>query len=273
MRGSQVIGSNVSPQLFIGSLETSGTSATDIYNDVMSTGWLQENTDIIGGIYYGHEDAKGIEDMRLVSDFIHSRGKELIWIPYYTGDLDVLTDKIDNVDSYNNPLFDVAVVQSNSFYGASVDKIEAIFGWVSENNGRLANGTRIGLEMEYDMGLVTGRKDDPNTALQKRQILNAYLAKLDALQAMGTPIIVYSGGPNEQGYNDIRFNRNTHNSGNHIPYWEGIDESAYAYGVHYSDFPDRYLDSNPIYDLNDYIYNGKWNPTLSSSMWLDNPKK
>ena len=81
------------------------------------------------------------------------------------------------------------------------------------------------------------------------------------------PIGVYSGGPNEQGYRDIRNNTNTHNSGNHIPYWEGIDETAYATRVHYNHFPNAYPYGNLIYDINDYIYNGNMSDELNR--WLE----
>ena len=60
-------------------------------------------------------------------------------------------------------------------------------------------------------------------------------------------------------------------TGNHIPYWDGIVEEWYAYGVHYADFPYKYS-GNLVYDLNDYIYNGIWKPELSSELWLDPPK-
>ena len=285
LRGAGQIGGGTTPHLFVGSTEKEGTSAITIYNDIVETAWLQGNTDIIGGIYYGQENASVLSDMQEVSVYIHQLDKQLIWIPYYTRQerLDDIFSKAQETVSYNkngeqitSPLFDVIIIQPGTYYEGEYGKIDQVFDRVNEyvNNTQNTSKTRVGMEMEFDMGLVTGRRTeswDKYTPLRKRQLFNAYLGKLDSLKSMGVPIGIYSGGPNEQGYNDIRFNRNTHNSGNHIPYWDGIVEDWYAYGVHYADFPYKYS-GNLVYDLNDYIYNGIWKPELSSELWLDPPK-
>jgi len=131
--------------------------------------------------------------------------------------------------------------------------------------------TKVGMQIEFDMGLVTGRNDASNTAtfLQKRQFFEAYLKKVETLKANGIPISVYSGGSNEQGYGNIYGNDNTHNNGNNMTY----DQSPS--GTRYSDFPDAYTGGNLIYDINDYIYNGvgQWKNELSTSIWLTKPDK
>lgn len=103
--------------------------------------------------------------------------------------------------------------------------------------------TKVGMQIEFDMGLVTGRNDASNTAtfLQKRQFFEAYLKKVETLKANGIPISVYSGGSNEQGYGNIYGNDNTHNNGNNMTY----DQSPS--GTRYSDFPDAYTGGNLIY--------------------------
>jgi hypothetical protein len=80
---------------------------------------------------------------------------------------------------------------------------------------------------------------------------------------------IYSGGPNEQGYNNIMGNQNTHNNGNHIPFFDNMGEdSRYSSGVHYSDFP-NFMGSEPypgnlIYDINNFLFRGIWNESLTS---------
>ena len=267
------------------------SNAVDIYKNIMSTSWLQGNTDIIGGIYYGHEDSIDIDTMRSVSDFIHSDeqgNRKLIWIPYIDRKerpIDKLVDEYPNLkDSAGNPLFDVIIIQPGNFYYRDN----------YENNylGKLRNEiidyydtydgstSKVGIEMEFDMGVVTGRRigTEKMDYLLKRQILIDYLNVFDELKGKGIPIGVYSGGPNEQGYNDIRFNRNTHSSGNHIPYRipanpadempMNITYAYYEYGVYYDHFVDRYVGGNPIYDINNYLYNGIWSPALTDSLWL-----
>ena len=282
----RIAGVDAKPQLFIGSTEDDGSNAVDIYKNIMSTSWLQGNTDIIGGIYYGHEDSIDIDTMRSVSDFIHSDeqgNRKLIWIPYIDDDgersREELVNEYPNLkDSAGNPLFDVIIIQPGAFYYKDKYKneenesyLELLKNYVLSYYDTYDGSTsKVGIEMEFDMGVVTGRRigTEKMDYLLKRQILIDYLNVFDELKGKGIPIGVYSGGPNEQGYNDIRFNRNSHNSGNHIPYWEGIDESAYAYGVYYDHFVDRYVGGNPIYDINNYLYNGIWSPALTDSLWL-----
>lgn len=273
-----MIGEDVKPQLYIGSTEDDGSNAKDIYLNIMSTPWLQGHTDIIGGIYYGHEDSEDLKDMEDVSDFIHGQGKKMIWIPYIDEESRTIKDIIEKyalAGDDENPLFDTIIIQPGAFYNnkkylEGVDYLEEIKQAIMNYDNKNAR-TKLGIEMEFDMGVVTGRRNGNiyMTYLDKRRVLIDYLRVFDELNSLGTPIGVYSGGPNEQGYNDIRMNRNTHNSGNHIPYWEGIDESAYAYGVYYEHFADKYVGGNAIYDLNNYLYNGIWSPALTDSLWLD----
>lgn len=280
LRRSGIINDNVTPQLFIGSTEDSGISAEWIYNDILGTSWMQGNDNIIGGIYYGHEDATGLESMRHVSDFIHDKGKKLIWIPYFTDNemLDGVLDKADKIDSKGNPLFDIIIIQPGAFYNGVYNNLNEVLMRIKNYKGK----TKLGMEIEFDMGLVTGRRDYDwrgrefdtlLTSTEKRNLLSAYLTIFDTLKRMDIPIGVYSGGPNEQGYNNIRGNINSHNSGNHIPYWHDIIEDWYSEGVHYNEFPNAYSGGNLIYDINNYIYNGIWNDALTKSVQLDKPNK
>ena len=67
-----------------------------------------------------------------------------------------------------------------------------------------------------------------------------------------TPIGVYSGGPNEQGYQNPFKNVNRHNTGNYR-----VQDSWRNYqvgnGKSFDSFPGAY-GRNFIYEMNDYIY-------------------
>ena len=130
------------------------------------------------------------------------------------------------------------------------------------------------------MGLVTGRirSSAPDKLLgvdrayphEKRAWFNIYLQEYMKYLKPGTkeyrtiPIGIYSGGPNEQGYNNIFGNSNTHNLGNHVPALDDItnDFSSINLGKHnhipYDQFPWRYNGGNLIYDINRYLMNGDW---------------
>ena len=184
----------------------------------------------------------------------------------------------NETDWYGNPLFDVIIIQPGEFYGGTNERFKRVFDAVSEYNSAPTSSTKVGFEMELDMGLVTGRWDrDPNKRMnpqKKREVFKKYLNKFNELTKKypSMPIGVYSGGPNEQGYNNTRFNQYTHNNGNHIPYGDGIVGEWYATGVYYADFPTEYQydAGNLMYDLNEYFYNGIWKPELSP--FLNNTK-
>ena len=271
LRAANIIDEETTPQLYIGSTETSGNSTVWIYQDIMGTGWVPD--DIIGGIYYGHEDDTGLQAMKEVSNFAYEKGKKLIWIPYVTETRSAydLTEYATIQNFYGKPIFDVIIIQPGGFYGG--DFMDQVFDAVREYNEAPTSATRIGMEMEFDMGLVTGRQDadismDP---ARKRAVFRAYIDNYNNLiqKHPNVPIGVYSGGPNEQGYRNIRSNTGTHNSGNHIPYGDGIIADWYAYGVPYSAFPDQYTykGGNLMYDINEYIYNGVWKEELGNFLW------
>lgn len=278
LQDAGVIDRNTKPKLYIGSTEKNGSSAKWIYESIANQEWIKDE-DIIAGIYYGCEDVINYdnEDERErkwdVANHVHQRDKEIIWIPYFSNDEQLFEiEKFIGESRNGRELFDKIIIQPGAFYAKSSENIEKIMKVVKSYSGENSS-KRVGIEMEFDMGLVTGRKDNNMDILNKRTILQEYLNNLYKLKVMNVPIGVYSGGPNEQGYRDIRNNINTHNSGNHIPYWEGIDESAYETGVHYNHFPNAYQGGNLIYDINNFIYNDIWKDSLEKSMWLTQPKQ
>lgn len=281
---------NVRPQIFLGSTEYDRIDAAaisiDIYKKVMDNWWLEGYEEIVGGMYFSMEGSNDEITMLEISNFIHSdendmnggQKRKLIWKPYIS-DANRNAKKIVGYANKKygdgNALFDVIMIQSGYYFGQDKSRVDEIMAEIRDYNNNPKSATRLGMQIEFDMGVVTGRSDvtsqvyrqlDP---LEKRRRLNETLDLVDELKTLGVPISVYSGGPNEQGYNNIRFNQNTHNAGNHVAYWEGIDTPAYAYGVYYDHFPQKYIGGNAIYDLNDYIYNGNWSPALTESLWLD----
>ena len=241
LKDANLIGDGIYPKFFIGSTEQNAGSAETIYNMVTEPNWVKDNSHLIGGIYFGREDVPEdekdapedekddtLENMKYLSTLMHGNGKNVLWIPYYDN-----YEKLEKIQAYarksfpdGTPIIDTIIIQPGAFYGKDVKSIDEVKDIVSKFNNDPDVLTRVGIEMEFDMGLVTGRKDGDMGIHDKRKVLQEYLNTLPELKEMNVPIGVYSGGPNEQGYRDIRNNINTHNSGNHIPYWEGIDESA-----------------------------------------------
>ncbi len=279
LKDASLIEDGIYPKFYIGSTEQNAETAEAIYDMVTEPDWVKNKLHFIGGIYFGREDVLDegqgdtLDNMKHLSNLMHSKGKKVLWIPYYDS-----SEKLEKIQQYARrsfpdatPIIDTIIIQPGAFYGKDVKSIDEVKDVVSKFNNDPDVLTRVGIEMEFDMGLVTGRKDDDMGIYDKRKVLQEYLNTLPELKEMNVPIGVYSGGPNEQGYRDIRNNINTHNSGNHIPYWEGIDESAYATGVHYNHFPNAYQGGNLIYDINNYIYNDVWKDSLEKSMWLSRP--
>ncbi len=279
LKDANLIEEGIYPKFFIGSTEQNAVTAETIYDIVTEPDWVKENSHFIGGIYFGREDVvdegqdNTLENMKHISELMHGKGKSVLCIPYYDS-----YEKLEKIQAYarksfldGRPLIDTIIIQPGAFYGKDVKNINDVKDVVSKFNNDPYVLTRVGIEMEFDMGLVTGRKDDRMGIYDKRRILQEYLNSLPELKEMNVPIGVYSGGPNEQGYRNIWNNTNTHNSGNHIPYWDGIDESAYVTGVHYNHFPNAYQGGNLIYDINNYIYNDVWKDSLEKSMWLTRP--
>ena len=134
-----------------------------------------------------------------------------------------------------------------------------------ERNGT-AGRTKVGLQFEFDMGLVTGRttgtiSSDPT---EKKRMFNMYLQEMYWYVDAGIPIGIYSGGPNEQGYSNIHDNRNIHNFGNHLPYPTESSNPFFYEGLSYDKYPGAYKGGNLIYDINRFLFNGRWSSRLTN---------
>jgi len=273
------------PGFYVGSTEKNPGSAKAIYNLVearLSGNGKPDN--MLAGIYYGKEDPPNISgklapttaDIQ-TADFIHGKGKKLLWIPYihqrYDDSLNnLLTFATNSKGTDGRQMFDIVIVQPGSFYfkekAGNIEKIlAAILAIEKTQQGNTANNTRknvtlCGIEFEYDMGLITGRKDagTPMNPNEKKDAFKEYLKRITPYIG-SMPIGIYSGGPNEQGYNNLSKNANFHNNGNHVPFFEGMGNNDLLYnGLAYSGFwtytkAKQYV-GNLIYDINDYLFRG-----------------
>lgn len=304
------------PLFYVGSTEFNGASAVDIYDRVVAL--LEEET-FLGGIYYGRETpvtksdeistTNSGETPQSDGDQIKGykeghEGKQVIWIPYFPGGKDKEDMKTNLGSTYQGAKdngIDVVIFQPNSYYlfECNTDlasmRIESIVEFIDETTKNLnyAEQPQIGIQLEFDMGLVTGRMQEVEikgdildqkqtefrgvTANDKKTLFNLYLSALETLKKQENPIIgIYSGGPNEQGFANIYANKNTHNVGNHIPYDQQYNAKTrqveYYNGVSYSNFANSYNSGNLIYDISQYIYNGKKSANLNT-FGLNVPKE
>lgn len=279
------------PKFYLGAAEKNPKTLINlddrpgIYEQVLSK--LGSNKYVVAGAYFGEDNYKltddniedGVPIAKSISEAIHENyGGQMLWIPFF--DIGHEDDKgnfipgDENVDKYfekamaaadethvcmwgERPIFDTIILQPGYFFyengkGLGRNDLPVLANKINIWNASMP-ATKIGMELEFDMGVVTGR-DDKNYSVrntEKKERLPDYL-KAAELLAPGTPIGIYSGGPNEQGYADPTHNENTHNTNNHIVQDSNRDK---AVGNHkkYSKFPNSY-NGNFIYELSDYIY-------------------
>ena len=214
--------------------------------------------EMISGIYFGSETAKS--DARLVKeirDYIVGRGGKLLWIPYFVTQDDLKTIKETAVN------FDKVILQPSTFYlkdmyykgrnadGSYSGKIDESQKWKDIFNLIATDTKKYGIELEFDMGIVTGRSDrsTPMSPTDKRKALIEYIDEI--IPRIGEfPIGIYSGGPNEHGFNNIFSNRNLHNNQNHVPTVTG-----FGTGSNYSDLHG----GNLIYRINSALFANQTN--------------
>ena len=267
------------PSFYIGAVETKPETLLNYYENGVEThkgiydqvvDYLGGDTSMIAGAYYGEDvSMDDLSKLQDVSWFMHEdRGKPLLWIPYYgTGETaDKYFDRISKIAAQvhdcewgSRPLFDTIIMQPGLFYSPDRDfgEIEALVGKINEWDNEGKPHSTLGLELEYDMSLVTGR-DDPGYSLrnyEKKERFFHYLKHIAPL--MGSmPIGIYSGGPNEQAYSTPHMNNNKHNTGNHRVQdsWQSFETGN---GTPYSQFLFAYKSGNLIYDINEHLFRGK----------------
>ena len=216
------------------------------------------------GIYFGSETAKTCIDIAVVQNYIKAYGGELLWVPYFINEKD--KTKIVEFAAY----FDKVILQPSTFY-------YDVYAYKDENGAPFRNAAgeviskqkkwgdifsliksdpaKFGVELEFDIGLVTGRSDvSPDMAPAAKQ--GAFVEYIEWLfggagtggagsggaagsggvgsgvDISGIPIGIYSGGPNEQGYNNVFMNGNLHNNQNHTPTIDGFGTGSKYNGAY-----------------------------------------
>ncbi len=242
----------------------------NLYDDGFSRADIKED----------ENDYTGLKRLGCISKVVHEDyGIKLLYMPFYqiNGDDDAV-DYFNRVSTAANKkhecqwgyraLIDTSVFQPGTYYfekGKGLDKngmyelASCINGWnrlQRENANSQKTSTEMGFELEFDMGLVLGR-DDENYEVrsdEKRRKLKEYLQIAEGMLKAdpSTPIGIYSGGPNEQGFaNPIR-NSNTHNTGNYRVQdsWRSYTkDNGRPFDLGNDAFP-----GNVIYLISDYIY-------------------
>ena len=249
-----------------------------IYEQVLEN--LGSYRGAVAGVYYG-EDGVDEEYAQGVSSWVHNeQGGQLLWIPFFRlgggdnqGDVnaDGFFTRVENVaekcDYLGRPLFNTVIFQPGTFFyedtkGLNRNEFMKLAYKVSEWNAWNSNlglnsndvtRCKMGIEMEFDMSAITGR-DDEDYSVRNTEKHKKILDSLDIVKRLpsDTPIGVYSGGPNEQGYQNPFKNVNRHNTGNYR-----VQDSWRNYqvgnGKSFDSFPGAY-GRNFIYEMNDYIY-------------------
>ena len=226
--------------------------------------------EMIGGMYFGSETAKGDIDSKFDFNKIKISMKKqegkFLWIPYFTTREELET--IRKTAAY----FDKVILQPTTFYVMDKyylrkekdvgyvgnlgdgEKWNDILNFINQAEAENKEKDKFGIELEFDMGLLTGRGDrePPMTPGCKSKAFKTYIDKI--IPYIGKiPIGIYSGGPNEQGYNNIVQNNNLHNNENHLPYEPVVE--GFGTGSSYSDL----YKGNLIYNINKILFANKIN--------------
>ncbi|MCL2788247.1 MAG: hypothetical protein FWD59_07105 [Micrococcales bacterium] len=282
------------PKFYIGAVEQkpdtlrNANGEIGIYDRVLQL--IGSDTSMITGAYFGEDlklsDDKSRETATDVAAFIvGERKKPMMIIPYFTAGetSDQFIDRATDLANLRNPAklgtrpyFSTILLQPGTFYqpddsGRRTTAVNDLIKFMNDWNGQ-GNATKIGIQVELDMGLVTGRSDE-NMALsssRKKTRFNDYLSGIKKLSS-DTPMGIYSGGPNEQGYADVTLNANEHNTGNHRVEGANLNNATkgweYRNGWLYSSgsWPSPYA-GNLIYDINNYLFRGSsyWNSRLTT---------
>jgi hypothetical protein len=230
-------------------------------------GVYKSQKNIIKGLYFGSEGAASSSAlMRDVQKYMVGKG-ELLWIPYFFWD-----DELEHIVK-KSEYFTTVILQPSTFYRnykspehyedvrkkevkgicrryikEEEEKWEAIFAIITAEGNE-----KYGVEIEFDLGYLTGRSDYPPggdakipmDASAKQKAFDEYIYKI--VPKIGiSPIGIYSGGPNEQGYNNIFTNTNTHSNDNHEAMAKG-----FGTGSRYSELYDR---ENIIYRMSRVLF-------------------
>ena len=228
--------------------------------------------------------------MEKTAEYVRGMGKHLLWIPYVTSEEQYLAiGDIANQGINNKTIFDVILLQPGAFYRElgkphpelentdqfdmfTVPKMNWIYNSVDkqmmlDKSGNIIGGgkdenikTRIGVQFENDMSIVTGRDNQHNAGKvdwartmpsEKKAMLYKHYYLMYSKFIGKAPTGYYVGGPNEQAFSTPMSNNNMHSNKNYMPHpWYG------SYGLAYSQMPVPY-NGNYIFDwLRVFVFGG-----------------
>lgn len=152
-----------------------------IYQQVISG--LGVNKNYVAGAYYGEDinpynsdnkkNTAEFERVRLITKTVHELGGKTLFIPFYAvsdRNYKNFIDKIKTICKNSNnsiletqPFFDTIIIQPGNFFYENSPTKEDVLSLADTINEFNTNGeynTKFGLELEFDMGLVTGRSGE-----------------------------------------------------------------------------------------------------------------
>lgn len=294
-------------EYYLEAVEEIYTKLTTEYSD----GLTSINPSLIKGLYFGRENPdirefEGAERLCLekVSNFIHNKNKELLWIPFTVGKPENLekigalanNGKYTGDDGATHDLFDIVAIQPGLyFYEVNSSTTDAEFTQTLQDlvsclghaqnavysNGSIVGGskttnTKVTVEIEYDNSLITGRKVETNTAVTSSSIVqkvSRFSIVVNNFKTFiydeNTPICIYAGGPNEQNFDNSPGAANNyyrHSNRNHLTLWVNGHMQPYSAFLGNAGNAYDYYNGDVIYDITNGIVNNIWTAKIQAFM-------
>ncbi len=288
--------------LYLSAVDEIYTNLTTVYSDDLPS----INPSLIKGMYFGRETPEIRENnsperlcLQAVSDYVHSRGKKLLWVPFTLGKPDSLslignlanTGRYTDSKNKEHDLFDIIAIQPGLYFAeinsSTTDQeftqtIQDIKSCVNNpktavySNGAIVNGekvtnTKVTFQIEYDNSLITGRKGIDGTEAAITQKVWRFSTIVNEFKTFiydnRTPICIYSGGPNEQNYTyspGSNGNQYRHSNRNHITLWNNGHMQKYSdFLGHAGNAYDNY-NGDIIYDITNGLVNNNWSAKIQN---------
>ena len=281
---------------------------------------------MIGGLYFGREDPNNLyndtvnnkgdlmyQTMLGISQTAHENGGSVVWIPFITNQEEYYNvGLVANHATYNDEngrlqnLMDVVILQPGYFYpeiGAYqseeyfAQKMQDIYDSVLYQkvimNGEEVGGksiystTRIGVEFEADLGMLTGRalskeggySSRDSNAETKIRNFSVYISKYyDLVQGKvdgnRKPYAIYAGGPNELNLSNPSSPNTRIHGKNHPTYYANWGTEYAGNGIAYNQFSaygGPLYGGNLMYDVLNGLINNDWSSSLLNFIY-DNGK-
>ena len=282
--------------------------------------------DMLGGLYFGREDPNNLyndtvnhkgdlmyQTMLATSKLAHENEGSIVWIPFITSaeeytNVGMIANHATYLDANGiiQNLMDVVILQPGYFYpeiGAYqseeyfAQKMQDIYDSVLYQrvimNGEEVGGksiystTRIGVEFEADLGMLTGRAfskegeysyRDSNAETKIRNF-SEYIRKYYDLvkgnvDGNQKPYAIYAGGPNEMDLSNPSGPNTRIHGKNHPTYYANWGREYPGNGMAYNQFSaygGPSYGGNLMYDVLNGLINDDWSSSLLDFIY-DNGK-